>query len=99
MGIAGSLEIGKADEPTAALDPKAEVDTFQGIHDLLADKTVIMITHRLGSVRNADYIYSLDGGRVAEQGTFQDLLASGGAFSELYHLQRRQYALADEEAA
>ena len=85
------------DEPTAALDPKAEVDTFQGIHDLLADKTVIMITHRLGSVRHADYIYSLDGGRVAEQGTFADLLAAGGAFAELYHLQARQYATSADD--
>jgi ATP-binding cassette subfamily B protein len=87
----GSIVI--LDEPTAALDPRAEVATFDAVQDLLADKTVIMITHRLGSVRHADYIYSLDGGRIAEQGTFAELLAADGAFAELYHLQASQYQL------
>lgn len=89
----GSIVI--LDEPTAALDPRAEVDTFAAVQNLLADKTVIMITHRLGSVRHADYIYSLDGGRIAEQGTFADLLAAGGPFSELYQLQASQYQLGE----
>jgi len=83
------------DEPTAALDPRAEVATFAAVQDLLADKTVIMITHRLGSVRHADYIYSLDGGRIAEQGTFAELIAAGGAFAELYQLQASQYQLGE----
>src|SRR5207247_11158038 len=86
----GSIVI--LDEPTAALDPQAEVDTFQAVHDLLADKTVIMITHRLGSVRTADYIYSLSDGRIVEEGTFEELLAADGAFARLYNLQASQYA-------
>jgi ATP-binding cassette subfamily B protein len=86
------------DEPTAALDPKAEVDTFTAVHELLADKTVIMITHRLGSVRHADYIYSLDQGQIAEHGTFPELLAAGGAFAELYRLQASQYNLGPHAA-
>jgi ATP-binding cassette subfamily B protein len=92
MGITSSLQVGKLDEPTAALDPKAEVDTFASVRNLLADKTVIMITHRLGSVRDADYIFSLDNGAIAEHGTFAQLLEAGGPFAELYQLQARQYA-------
>lgn len=87
------------DEPTAALDPKAEVDTFNTVRHLLADKTVIMITHRLGSVRHADHVYSLDGGRIDEHGTFEELLAADGAFAKLYRLQASQYALGEPEAA
>ncbi|NUP53129.1 MAG: ABC transporter ATP-binding protein [Catenulispora sp.] len=84
------------DEPTAALDPKAEIDTFDTVRRLLADKTVVMITHRLGSVRHADYIYSLDGGRIAEQGTFEELIAADGAFAKLYRLQASQYVLGEQ---
>lgn len=84
------------DEPTAALDPRAEADTFAAVQDLLADKTVIVITHRLGSVRRADYIYSLDAGRIAEHGTFAELMSAGGAFAELYRLQASQYDLRQE---
>lgn len=79
------------DEPTAALDPQAEIDVFNRIAELMEDNTVIMITHRLASVSKADYIYVLDGGRVIEEGPFDALLASGGTFSALYRLQASQY--------
>ncbi|WP_395358448.1 ABC transporter ATP-binding protein [Streptomyces sp. YH02] len=83
------------DEPTSALDAAAEQRVFDQIHQL-ADKgqTTVLITHRLASARHADVIYVLDGGRVAEHGTFAELMdpATGtGAFREAYELQARQF--------
>lgn len=85
------------DEPTAALDPQAEIDVFNGIAELMTDNTVIMITHRLASVSKADHIYVLDSGRIIEDGPFDALLASGGTFSALYRLQANQYQITQEQ--
>ncbi|MBK0373755.1 ABC transporter ATP-binding protein [Streptomyces sp. RB110-1] len=83
------------DEPTSALDPVAEQRVFDQIHRLSGEgQTTVLITHRLHSVRDADYIYVLDEGRVAEHGTFADLMdpATGtGAFREAYELQAAQF--------
>ncbi|WP_406336311.1 ABC transporter ATP-binding protein [Streptomyces zaomyceticus] len=85
------------DEPTSALDAKAEQQLFDQIR-MLADagQTVILITHRLGSVRAADLIHVLDHGRVAESGTFEDLLSDEvegpKVFRDLYRIQAAQYA-------
>lgn len=85
------------DEPTSALDAKAEQRLFEQIRTLAdAGQTVILITHRLGSVRAADLIHVLDQGRVAESGTFPTLLADNTPgpklFRSLYELQAAQYA-------
>lgn len=85
------------DEPTAALDPKAEIETFETVARLLAGKTVLLLTHRLGSVRTADMIHVLHEGRIVESGSFDTLLAADGRFAELYHLQAQQYLGADDE--
>jgi ATP-binding cassette, subfamily B, bacterial len=61
------------DEPTAALDPRAEHDLFERIRALLAGRTVLLISHRFSSVRNADRIYVLQSGRVTEAGTHTEL--------------------------
>ncbi|MDX2709668.1 ABC transporter ATP-binding protein [Streptomyces sp. PA03-6a] len=83
------------DEPTSALDAQAEQRVFDLIRELAADgQTVVLITHRLHSVRHADVIYVLDGGRVVEHGAFADLMRPGagtGDFREMYLLQSRQY--------
>ncbi|WP_406172233.1 ABC transporter ATP-binding protein [Streptomyces sp. NBC_00996] len=90
-------EILIVDEPTSALDAKAEQELFEKIR-ILADagQTVILITHRLGSVRAADFIHVLDHGRVVESGTFTDLLSDEvdgpKIFRGLYQLQAAQYA-------
>ena len=80
------------DEPTAALDARAELEVFEKIRALAsAGQTVILITHRLASVRHADLVHVLDRGRLAESGTPDELLASGGIYAELYSLQAEQY--------
>lgn len=80
------------DEPTAALDARAEYALFASVRSRAAGRTVLLITHRLASVRHADRIYVLRDGRLAEQGTHAELLAQGGLYAELYQLQASQYA-------
>jgi len=79
------------DEPTAALDARAEYALFSSIRGHATDRGVLIITHRLASVRQADRIYVLAGGRVIEQGTHAGLMALGGQYAELYTLQASQY--------
>ncbi|MHC3468625.1 ABC transporter ATP-binding protein [Streptomyces sp. 7R007] len=80
------------DEPTAALDARAELEVFEKIRALAsAGQTVILITHRLASVRHADLVHVLDQGRLAESGTPEELLAAGGIYAELYALQAEQF--------
>ncbi|WP_093796988.1 ABC transporter ATP-binding protein [Streptomyces sp. Wb2n-11] len=83
------------DEPTSALDAAAEQRVFDQIRTLAAEgQTIILITHRLHSVRHADLIYVLDQGRIAEAGTFEELMdpvTGTGAFRDAYLLQSRAY--------
>jgi ATP-binding cassette, subfamily B, bacterial len=79
------------DEPTAALDARAEYALFSSLRLLAQDRTVLIITHRLASVRQADRIYVLAHGQVIETGTHADLLALGGQYADLYTLQASQY--------
>jgi ATP-binding cassette subfamily B protein len=81
------------DEPTAALDARAELEVFDKIRALAAaGQTVVLITHRLASVRHADLVHVLDQGRLVESGTPEELLAAGGLYAELYALQAQQFA-------
>jgi ATP-binding cassette subfamily B protein/ATP-binding cassette subfamily C protein len=79
------------DEPTAALDARAEYALFSSLRTLALGRTVLLITHRLASVRHADRIYVLAHGKVAESGTHADLMALDGQYAELYTLQASQY--------
>ena len=81
------------DEPTAALDARAEYALFSSLRLLAQDRTVLIITHRLASVRHADRIYVLNRGSVIETGTHAELLDLGGHYAELYTLQASQYEL------
>ncbi|WP_245627515.1 ABC transporter ATP-binding protein [Actinomadura oligospora] len=83
------------DEPTAALDARAEHRLFEQIraHAARHGRTVLLITHRLASVRHADRIYVLENGRVTEHGTHADLMALGGLYADLYSLQASAYNL------
>ena len=82
------------DEPTAALDARAELEVFEKIRALAGTgQTVVLITHRLASVRHADLVHVLDQGRLVESGTPDELLASGGVYAELYALQADQFTV------
>jgi len=71
------------DEPTASLDPEAEQLVMEGLERLMQGRTVVMITHRLNTIRDADAIIVLRDGVVAEQGTHPELLSRGGVYAEL----------------
>jgi ATP-binding cassette subfamily B protein/ATP-binding cassette subfamily C protein len=79
------------DEPTAALDARAEYALFSSVRTLALDRSVLIITHRLASVRHADRIYVLGHGQVTETGTHAELMKLGGQYAELYTLQASQY--------
>ena len=75
------------DEATASLDVENETQVQEALSRLLAGKTVIVIAHRMRTVMSADKIVVLDGGRVAEQGSPEELLAAGGLFARMVRLQ------------
>jgi len=78
------------DEPSAALDPESEELIFQGITRLLeGKKTSLTIAHRLATVRNADIIFVLSDGVIAEHGSHNELMARNGLYARLYHMQFR----------
>ena len=79
------------DEPTAALDARSEFEVFQRFKELSAGRTAILISHRFSSVRMADRILVLEGGRVEAQGTHAELLAQRGRYAELFELQAAGY--------
>jgi ATP-binding cassette subfamily B protein len=79
------------DEPTAALDARSEFEVFQRFKDLSAGKTAVLISHRFSTVRMADRILVLEGGRIEEVGTHAELLASGRRYAELFELQAAGY--------
>ena len=85
------------DEPTAALDARAEYELFERIRTLGEGRTVLLISHRFSSVRSADRIYVLDGGVIVEEGTHVDLMARRGLYADLFTLQAAAYAEDDRD--
>ncbi|WP_082543614.1 ABC transporter ATP-binding protein [Sphingomonas sp. Leaf339] len=79
------------DEPTAALDARAEYEVFQRFRELSAGRSAVLISHRFSSVRMADRILMLSDGRVESSGTHADLLAASGRYAELFELQAAGY--------
>ncbi|HSU14831.1 ABC transporter ATP-binding protein [Longimicrobium sp.] len=79
------------DEPTAALDVRSETELFERFLALTRGVTTILVSHRLSSVRHADRIVVIDGGRVAEDGTHDALVRAGGRYARMYALQAERF--------
>ena len=79
------------DEPTAWLDARGEADFFDRFLDITAGTTTLIISHRFSTVRRADHICVLDGGRVTEQGSHSSLIAAGGRYAQLFGLQAARF--------
>ncbi len=79
------------DEPTAALDARAEDETFRRFADLVAGQIAFLISHRFSTVRMADRIFVLREGAIAEQGSHDELLLLDGLYAELFRLQAEGY--------
>lgn len=82
------------DEPTSAMDPRAEYEVFLKFRELLEDRTAILISHRLSTVRMADRIYVMQNGQIVESGAHDELVKNEGHYAQLYEIQARQYRLA-----
>ena len=80
------------DEPTASLDAESEELVIEGLERLMKGRTVIIIAHRLSTIRDADRILAIADGVVAEDGTHDELLALGGVYAHLHHLQYQETA-------
>jgi ATP-binding cassette, subfamily B, bacterial len=79
------------DEPTAALDARAEYEVFQRFADLTKGKTAVLISHRFSTVRMADRILVLNKGELEEIGSHAELLQKNGRYAELFLLQAKGY--------
>lgn len=79
------------DEPTSALDAEAEHEVFTRFRELIGNRAAVVISHRLSTVKLADCIYVLDGGRVVEHGTHAELVALDGTYARLFELQAQYY--------
>src|SRR5580658_5013835 len=79
------------DEPTAALDAKSELEVFERFAELTTGKMALLISHRFSTVRMADRIVVLEGGRLVEAGTHQQLMALGGQYAEMFEMQAASY--------
>jgi ABC-type multidrug transport system fused ATPase/permease subunit len=77
------------DESTSSVDVETEMQIQKAFQSLLADRTGFIIAQRLSTIRNADKIIVLDDGRIAEEGTHEELLAKGGIYTGIYDLQFR----------
>jgi len=79
------------DEPTASLDARSEREVFERFADLTQDKMTLLISHRFSTVRMADRILVLEGGRIAEEGPHDRLVRDGGRYAEMFELQAAGY--------
>jgi ATP-binding cassette, subfamily B, bacterial len=79
------------DEPSSAMDPKAEYEIFQQFRELTKDQMAVIISHRLSTVKMADRIYVMSDGRIREQGSHEELLALQGDYASLFENQAQSY--------
>lgn len=89
--FAKAPKIAILDEPSSALDPKAEYELNQNIMKHLSDASVIFISHRLSTTRDADRIYMFEHGEIIEEGTHEELMELHGKYAEMFELQAKYY--------
>jgi ATP-binding cassette subfamily B protein len=92
IALEGGADVLVLDEPTANLDVRAEAELFDRFLDITAGVTTILISHRFSSVRHADRIAVVDGGRVVEVGSHAELLAADRQYAQLFRLQAERFA-------
>ncbi|MCE9683121.1 ABC transporter ATP-binding protein [Halomonas alkalisoli] len=85
------------DEPTSALDPGAEFELFENFRERIDHRAALVISHRLSTVRMADYIYVMDKGQICESGTHDELIRQQGIYCELFKRQAHHYREVDAE--
>ena len=90
-GYLRDAEILILDEPTAALDAKAEYEAFQRFTDLTQGKMAVLISHRFSTVRTVDRIVVLEGGSIRENGNHEQLMTQGGSYAHMFSLQASRY--------
>jgi ABC-type multidrug transport system fused ATPase/permease subunit len=91
FAVHGGARVLILDEPTAALDVRAEVELFDRFLELTAGLTTILVSHRFSTVRRADRIVVLDSGRVTETGSHDELIARGGRYAQMFELQAARF--------
>jgi ATP-binding cassette, subfamily B, bacterial len=79
------------DEPTSAMDAKAEYEVFKRFREMTQGRTVILISHRLSNLRIADRIYLMQDGKIVETGTHDELVRNGGNYALLFETQAKAY--------
>ncbi|MFC7657418.1 hypothetical protein ACFQV8_14480 [Pseudonocardia benzenivorans] len=79
------------DEPTAALDVRGEAEFYARFLEITAGLTTVVISHRFSTVRRADTICVLDGGRITERGSHDELVALGGTYAHMYEVQAARF--------
>jgi ATP-binding cassette subfamily B protein len=99
FAVSGGARVLILDEPTANLDVRAEAALYERFLDITQGLTTIVISHRFSTVRRADHILVLEGGRVVEDGTHDALLAAGGRYARMFTLQAQRFAGGDTEDA
>jgi ABC-type multidrug transport system fused ATPase/permease subunit len=79
------------DEPTSAIDAEAEYEIFNNLEKQYKNKTLILVSHRFSTVRNANKIVVIDGGKIVESGTHEELMNVGGLYARLFSIQAKGY--------
>jgi ABC-type multidrug transport system fused ATPase/permease subunit len=87
------------DEPTAQLDVRGELEIFDRLLDATRGATTILISHRFSTVRRADHICVVEGGRVIEVGSHDELVALGGRYKTMFELQAARFDEPDPDAS
>ncbi len=87
------------DEPTAHLDVRSEAELFDRLLNRPRSASIVLVSHRLATVRHADRILVLHRGKIAESGSHDELMHQDGLYAEMFHIQARRFATADADGA